>query len=324
MSNKSSNAETSDEKPVGKVEAVEKVESKKPTCGIIMPISGLDDLVYSAEHWAEVRDILLEIIGQSGFEGGLVSSSDETRVIHETIVQNVYFNEMVVCDVSSKNPNVMFELGLRIAFDKPVVIIKDNPTGYAFDTSPIEHLEYPIDLNYKKINKFKTDLKAKINATYENSKAGSPYLKSFGRLVAAHIETKEVSSDEFVLRAIKDLTNQVRLLSDASRDTLSIADEYNRVKRTTSLGRGRVSYVKFFLDLMDSPGENENQKNLFLEVLENVGLFAKQDYETVSEGRYVVGVSFEDHIPLKTFSRLVGAVQSYGFEGISWKVMRWA
>jgi hypothetical protein len=34
-----------------------------------------------------------------------------------------------------KNPNVMFELGMRLAFDKPAIIIKDNRTNYSFDTA---------------------------------------------------------------------------------------------------------------------------------------------------------------------------------------------
>lgn len=41
----------------------------------------------------------------------------------------------------------MFELGMRLTFDKPTIIIKDNTTDFIFDTGPIEHLQYPKDLN---------------------------------------------------------------------------------------------------------------------------------------------------------------------------------
>ena len=58
-------------------------------------------------------------------------------MIHKTIVQNLYLNPIVVCDVSGKNANVMFELGLRLAFDKPTIIIKDDKTDYSFDTSVV-------------------------------------------------------------------------------------------------------------------------------------------------------------------------------------------
>lgn len=74
----------------------------------------------------------------------------------------MYENPIVVCDVSGKNPNVMFELGIRLAFDKPTIIIKDDKTSYSFDTSPIEHLEYPRDLRYNRIEDFKSKLTDKI------------------------------------------------------------------------------------------------------------------------------------------------------------------
>ena len=78
------------------------------------------------------------------------------------IIQNLYENPGLVCDVSGKNPNVMFELGLRLAFDKPTIIVKDNKTSYSFDTSAIEHLEYPRDLRFSKIVEFKKTLRGTV------------------------------------------------------------------------------------------------------------------------------------------------------------------
>jgi hypothetical protein len=53
--------------------------------------------------------------------------------------------------VSGKNPNVMFELGIRLAFDKATIIIKDDKTDYSFDTSVIQHIPYPRDLRHNQI-----------------------------------------------------------------------------------------------------------------------------------------------------------------------------
>src|SRR4051794_24255330 len=95
-----------------------------PDCGIVMPISALDGC--SEAHWADVLDILKTAIKSAGFRPDLVSRSDEVTIIHKTIITNLYDNPIVVCDVSGKNPNVMFELGIRLAFDKPTIIIKDD------------------------------------------------------------------------------------------------------------------------------------------------------------------------------------------------------
>ena len=65
--------------------------------------------------------MLFDAIRLAAFDPRMVSDSDEVSVIQKRIVQNIYNNPIVVCDVSGKNANVMFELGMRLAFDKPVV-----------------------------------------------------------------------------------------------------------------------------------------------------------------------------------------------------------
>ena len=144
-------------------------KEKKQHCGIVMPISAIDNC--SAEHWTEVLTIVKEVIKDAEFEPNLVSDADDSGIIQKRIIQNLYKNEIVVCDVSAKNPNVMFELGMRLAFDKPTIIIKDDKTDYSFDTSVIEHVAYPRDLRFTKILKFKETLKSKIISTYEKVRA---------------------------------------------------------------------------------------------------------------------------------------------------------
>jgi hypothetical protein len=80
----------------------------------------------------------------------------------------------------------MFELGMRLAFDKPTVIVKDDVTAYSFDTAPIEHVVYPRDLRYTAIKEFKGTLAVKVKATHDKATSDgsySPFLKHFGGLV---------------------------------------------------------------------------------------------------------------------------------------------
>ncbi|MCB1604119.1 MAG: hypothetical protein KDI59_05710 [Xanthomonadales bacterium] len=189
-------------------------KKKKPVCGIIMPISSIDGC--SAEHWAEVLTIMKEAIGDAEFEPNLVSDADDSGIIQKRIIQNLYKNEIVVCDVSAKNPNVMFELGLRLAFDKPTIIIKDDKTDYSFDTSVIEHLGYPRDLRFSKILKFKETLKSKIQNTFNKSKEDKNYttfLKHFGEYKVSDLGQKEVSSDKYILTAIDEIKDSIRAIN---------------------------------------------------------------------------------------------------------------
>lgn len=182
--------------------------SAKPVkCGIIMPISPMEDC--SESHWRDVRAIIesaVSSISDPAFSVSLVSDGLDTGVIHKRIVENVYQSDIIVCDVSCKNANVMFELGLRIAFDKSVVIIKDDKTDRAFDTGTIETLSYPRSLRYNEIVLFKGQLAQKILNTYHASLASDyqSILRSFGAFEVAAVEQKEVPPSALALREIQD------------------------------------------------------------------------------------------------------------------------
>lgn len=117
--------------------------------------------------------------------------------------------------MSGKNPNVKFELGMRLAFDKPTIIIKDDCTSYSFDTSPIEHLEYSRDSNYIKINAFKellaVKIKAQLNAVSKDG-AYSPFLKRFGEFIVAKLDQKEVSGQDYIVGKLDEISRRINSL----------------------------------------------------------------------------------------------------------------
>ncbi|MBA4534403.1 RNA helicase [Brevibacillus halotolerans] len=209
--------------------------SENPTqtlqCGLVMPISPIDGL--SAEHWLEVKDIVTESIQSIEdytFEVKLVSDSDDVGVIQKRIVQNLYSSDIVICDVSCKNANVMFELGMRLAFDKPTIIIKDDKTNYSFDTSPIEHIDYPRDLRFSKINEFKIKLSQKVLSTYKASKdpGHSTFLKSFGQFKVAEIDETSVPSDnKSLMKIMLDMQDELSLIHRNLNKNRPLKDKNN-------------------------------------------------------------------------------------------------
>ena len=188
-------------------------KKEKLQCGLIMPISSIDGC--TAEHWNEVKAVITEAIAsidEYEFIVNLVSDSDDSGVIQKRIVQNIYSADIVVCDVSGKNPNVMFELGMRLAFDKPTVIVKDDKTDYSFDTGIIEHVGYPRDLRFSKIVLFKDKLAQKVKATYKNSlddPEHSTFLKNFGKFQVANLNEDVVPADKMLLSMVSDLQSQM-------------------------------------------------------------------------------------------------------------------
>lgn len=185
-------------------------------CGIIMPIASMGD--YSEAHWQDVKSIITEAtqqISEFTFKTEIVSNSDgEINIIHKNIITNIYNSDVVVCDISGRNPNVLFELGMRLTFDKPTIIIKDDETPYIFDTSSIETLTYPKDLRFHKIVSFKETLANRIKLTYIKSiedKNYSPFLGHFGEFKVPVLNVTAVTEpQQIILDEISSLRSEIR------------------------------------------------------------------------------------------------------------------
>lgn len=273
-------------------------KDKKPTCGIIMPISLIDGL--PPEHWADVLGIIKDVCNTNDFLPNLVSDADDIGVIHNRIIENIYSSDIVICDVSCKNANVMFELGMRLAFDKPTIIIKDDLTGYSFDTSLIEHLEYPRDLRFTSILKFKENLGKKLKATHEKAISDpnySTFLKNFGKYKIAHLEDREVTSDTFILNAIEDLRRDVRLIKNISVHDRN--DELSRVLRNRNNidkdinENEKLIFKKHVQDYLKSNKLMARPKEMDIMLPEII-----EDLEKIDELRHIAGNSMN-------FERLV-------------------
>lgn len=183
-------------------------------CGIIMPISAMGP--YEKTHWDRVRLVLDEAITAAGYRPRLVSESEDIGVIHSRIVQNLHDDPIVVCDVSGKNANVMFELGLRLAFDKPTIVIIDDQTDYSFDTSPIEHIKYRADLRYDDVRALQKRVTEVILATIDRKAKEpdySPFIGHFAKFKVAGLETTTVDSNQFVIQQLKDIQSELERIS---------------------------------------------------------------------------------------------------------------
>lgn len=184
-----------------------KKEEKKIKCGLIMPISAIDGC--DENHWIQVRNIIEETISEIGehFIVRMVSERNPSDLIQSNIVQAIYEDEVAICDISGRNPNVMLELGMRIAFNKPVVIIFDGIGISPFDITNILQIRYPRDLNYWKMNEFKKDLKEKVNLALEEKE--NAFLKAFGKDFKTYeLTSKKITvneNEEKILEAITDL-----------------------------------------------------------------------------------------------------------------------
>ncbi|WP_454776203.1 hypothetical protein [Janthinobacterium tructae] len=236
------------------------------TCGLVMPISSIDG--YPAEHWSEVKAVIsdaVEAISEYKMTVRLVSDADDVGVIQKRIVQNLYTSDIVVCDVSGKNPNVMFELGMRLAFDKPTVIIKDDKTDYSFDTGVIEHIAYRRDLRFGSVVSFKKNLVDKVVATMREAERDpnhSTFLKNFGTFNVASLKQAEVSTDKVVIEMLSDLQSEVAGLRRNNVGRISRVDADIRVRIREGLRKWCLEHDMSYTDAVGNPDLSKFIENL--------------------------------------------------------------
>lgn len=266
-------------------------ENEKLTCGIIMPIASMGS-EYPESHWIDIRSIINRAIEKAGFIPRIVSESDDATLIQKSIIENIYNDPIIVCDVSNKNANVMFELGMRLAFNKPVVIIKDDITGYSFDTSNIEHISYRKDLRYQTIESFINSLTKKIKATYEKSISENPqpFLSHFGNFKVATIDNQTIGAPE----ALEQLLNKVSKIN-ANLDEnnilqfkkLSNSNNYSVIKiksnlsfnELTNISQGTYQMYQHVIDQISFSRESFNIKwNQTLSVEDKIASLAEIEF----------------------------------------------
>jgi hypothetical protein len=99
-------------------------------------------------------------------------------LIQSTIINDLIEADLVIADLTEHNPNVMFELGVRMTEDKPVVLIKALGTGPLFDVdNMLRAFEYSPNLWRTTLEKDSPNLKEFIKGTWDNRGSEKSYMK---------------------------------------------------------------------------------------------------------------------------------------------------
>ena len=220
-----------------------------PSCFVIMPIA--DPEGYDEGHFKHVyEDIITPGCENAGFAPVRADDVKQTNMIHVDILNRLIQAPMAVCDLSSRNPNVLFELGIRQAFDKPTVLIQEKGTKKIFDISPLRFLEYSSEMKYHEVKKSQLELTEMIKAT-RDSQGKAESINSIIKLLSisgpARIpdlpEDQEKIAFNYLRSEIQDLQSMVKHLAmSKSSEVKSIAAvEYERLSsRLDRLASGRL------------------------------------------------------------------------------------
>jgi hypothetical protein len=151
--------------------------TSKLTAFVVMPFSERDPK-HSPGFFAEVlRSLITPAAKESSFTVK-TANRQGSDLIQSTIMNDLIEADLVIADLTEHNPNVMFELGVRMAEDKPVVLIKAQGTGPLFDVdNMLRVFEYNANLWQTTIEKDLPNLRDFVKGAWENRTSEKSYMK---------------------------------------------------------------------------------------------------------------------------------------------------
>jgi hypothetical protein len=192
------------------------------TCFVIMPIS--DQEGYEKGHFTRVyQHIIKPACEKAGFLAIRADEEIKTNYIVIDIIRKIIESEIVICDLSAKNPNVLYELGIRQAFNKRAVLIKDNKTNRIFDIQGLRTIDYDENLRIDEVQKGINSIAKTLKETYNTKSEDVNSLIQLLSLKPAEIPTSvEISKESsLIINSLNDISNRLIRLEKNSGGKVS-------------------------------------------------------------------------------------------------------
>jgi hypothetical protein len=105
-------------------------------CFIVTPIGGDNTEIRRAAEGVIDAVVLPLLINNFGFRDTNITVAHrmpQAGSINRQVIQRILEDDLVITNLTGLNPNVMYELAIRHASRKPVIIICENGTKLPFD-----------------------------------------------------------------------------------------------------------------------------------------------------------------------------------------------
>lgn len=112
-------------------------------CFVVSPIGDAgSDIRNNADKL--FRYIIEPVCAECGFKAERVDQVNGAGSITQTIIDSLDSAELVIADITGKNPNVFYEMGYRKRTGKPLIHLKAKGEMIPFDVNSIRTFEYDL------------------------------------------------------------------------------------------------------------------------------------------------------------------------------------
>jgi hypothetical protein len=192
-----------------------------PSCFVIMPITTPADSLpaYQSDkdHFPHVLETLFEpAVAEIGYEVWRPSSKG-SDLIHDQIIKQLETADLVLCDMSTLNANVFFELGIRTALDKPVSLLKDEiTTRVPFDTAVLNYHTYQAALHAWSLREEISKLTGHLRNSIEGSGGRNTMWRRFGLTIRAGLPEEDNPGEAKLDLLLNEVTSLSRAMDSSA------------------------------------------------------------------------------------------------------------
>ncbi len=148
------------------------------TAFVIMPYTEKGEKPRPQGFFSELLSSLITPAANAAGFAVETARKQGSDIIQSTIINQLLKADLVIADITDHNPNVLFELGIRIAKDLPVALIKAEATGPIFDVDNMMRvLPYNPNLWPTSVEKDVPRLTDHIKGAWDNRSTERTYMQ---------------------------------------------------------------------------------------------------------------------------------------------------
>jgi len=189
-------------------------------CFVVSPIGSINS---EARRRSDgfLREVIRPVAEKLGY---VVERADEDKapgMVTEGIVNKIIDADLVIVDLHGHNPNVMYEVAVRHATDKPLVQMIENGEALPFDIGGINTIFY--DASVMGLQAWRDDLSAAISASGTHTGASNPIVRAGLMRTLGKQNDSSGEMQAMLFAELAALRTEMRVVTERSSRTSSTA-----------------------------------------------------------------------------------------------------